>query len=389
MAQEAGDGLSLNEDRPDIDQPEGYDYRELQHIKKGIRIRLEKEHSCAAATMATDSAGGEHLNGSAVAYEGAGPITKRPDTSTDLADNATDRGRLWLDDNYDPPILKRWTGAAWEVIGRMLADAESLVITLVNEKQENTDGGRETKLIFKGEKADGTAHEIAMIQVSHDGTGDDFKGDIILYVNDGNDAAGSLTEVLRIDSAGKATFTGAVTVTGVITNSEIPVFTKGVVANNAYLQSRNAAGNGNVNILIVGTDNIPHLVDGTTLTSDAAPTANHGIANKKYVDNQDVANRAAYPIKGWVNFNGTNAGIADSYNVASVVRNSLGNYTITWTTPFASANYCISGMCRVGSDNGSKFSIVSMAAESCTVVTCDSGNTLIDSPIVTLMAIGD
>jgi len=135
MAQEAGDGLSLNEDRPDIDQPHGYDYRELQHIKKGMRIRLEKEHNCAAATMAVNSSGGEHLNGSGVAYEGSSEPSKRPDTSTDLADNAYDRGRLWLDDNYDPPVLKRWDGSAWEVVGRMLVDDESLVVYLSNEKQ--------------------------------------------------------------------------------------------------------------------------------------------------------------------------------------------------------------------------------------------------------------
>jgi len=216
MANEAGDGLSLNEDRPAIDDPHGNDYSELRHIKKGMRIRLEKEHNCDAATMATNGAGGEHLNGSAVAYEGAATPSSRPDGSTALANNAYDRGRLWLDDNYDPPVLKRWDGTAWEVLGRMLVDDESLVVSLVNEKQENIDGGRETRLVFKGKKTDGTSHELATIQVSHDGTGDDYKGDIILYVNDGNDAAGSLTEVLRIDSAKLATFAGNINVANAV-----------------------------------------------------------------------------------------------------------------------------------------------------------------------------
>lgn len=291
MAQEAGDGLSLNEDRPDIDQPHGYDYRELQHIKKGMRIRLEKEHNAAAATLATNSAGGEHLNGSAVAYEGSSGPSKRPDTSTDLADNAYDRGRLWLDDNYDPPVLKRWDGSAWEVIGRMLVDDESLVVYLSNEKQENIDGGRETKLIFKGVKADGTAHELAMLQVSHDGIGDDYKGDIILYVNDGNDAAGSLTEVLRIDSAKLATFAGAITAGGIITNPEIPVFTKGIIANDTYLQGRNSADDGNVDMIKIGRNeaddtDVVQLPDEARLTTDAAPTEDTQIANKKYTDDQ-------------------------------------------------------------------------------------------------------
>jgi hypothetical protein len=53
-------------------------------------------------------------------------------------------------------------------------------------------------------------------------------------------------------------------------------------------------------------------------------------------------------IKGWVNFDGTtNIGglctISDSYNVTSVTDNGTGNYTITWDTDFANANYVCVG----------------------------------------------
>jgi len=41
----------------------------------------------------------------------------------------------------------------------------------------------------------------------------------------------------------------------------------------------------------------------------------------------------------WVNFNGTNGTIRNSFNVSSVTRNSIGNYTITFATPMANANY--------------------------------------------------
>lgn len=289
MAQEAGDGLSLNEDRPDIDQPHGYDYRELQHVKKGLRIRLEKEHNCSAATMAVNSTGGEHLNGSAVAYEGSSAPTNRPDAATALANNAYDRGRIWIDDNYDPPVIKRWAGTAWEVLGRMLVDTESLVITLANEKEEDIDGGRETIIKFKGEKADGTAHELASIRVQHDGDADDKKGEIILYVNDGDDADGSLTEVARISSDKSVTFPGSMTVTGVITNSEAPVFTKGVVANDTYLQGRNSAGDGNVDMIKVGRNqaddtDVVQLPDKARTATDAAATENTQLINKKHFD---------------------------------------------------------------------------------------------------------
>lgn len=45
--------------------------------------------------------------------------------------------------------------------------------------------------------------------------------------------------------------------------------------------------------------------------------------------------------KAWayVTFSGTTATIAAGYNVASVVNASTGNFTLTFTTPFASANY--------------------------------------------------
>ena len=43
--------------------------------------------------------------------------------------------------------------------------------------------------------------------------------------------------------------------------------------------------------------------------------------------------------RAWVSF-ATDGSILDSENVSSVVRNQLGEYTITWTTPFSSF-YCI------------------------------------------------
>lgn len=48
-------------------------------------------------------------------------------------------------------------------------------------------------------------------------------------------------------------------------------------------------------------------------------------------------------VKFWVTFPGVGSGqptIAASYNVTSVVRNSAGNYTVTFTTSFTSASYC-------------------------------------------------
>ena len=72
--------------------------------------------------------------------------------------------------------------------------------TLKNDTHEDTDGGRESTLIFKGEQSGGEISTLAEIEASHDGTADDEKGDLIFRTNDGSDGA-SPTEAMRIDSS--------------------------------------------------------------------------------------------------------------------------------------------------------------------------------------------
>ncbi len=87
-------------------------------------------------------------------------------------------------------------------------------LTLHNSTEENTEGGRESQIIFRGEQ-DGTEETIlAQIQASHDGTADDEKGDLIFYVNDGDDGT-SPTEALRLASDGTATFAGTISGGGI------------------------------------------------------------------------------------------------------------------------------------------------------------------------------
>jgi hypothetical protein len=93
-------------------------------------------------------------------------------------------------------------------------------LTLKNDTQEDTEGGRESQLLFRGLQVSGLAHTLAKIQASHDGTSADQKGDLIFYTNDGTDND-SPTEAFRLDSAQLATFAGAVTVTGALTTSSM------------------------------------------------------------------------------------------------------------------------------------------------------------------------
>ena len=71
--------------------------------------------------------------------------------------------------------------------------------TLKNDTEEDTDGGRESTLIFKGEQSGGEISTLAEIEASHDGTADDEKGDLIFRTNDGSDGT-SPTEAMRITS---------------------------------------------------------------------------------------------------------------------------------------------------------------------------------------------
>ena len=72
-------------------------------------------------------------------------------------------------------------------------------ITLTNNTTEDTDGGRESTVTFKGLQSGGEESTLAEIRASHDATADDQKGDLIFKTNDGSDNAAP-TEAMRITS---------------------------------------------------------------------------------------------------------------------------------------------------------------------------------------------
>ena len=85
--------------------------------------------------------------------------------------------------------------------GDMLLSSPDPSFTITNTTHEDTDGGRESTIVFKGEQSGGELSTLAEIEASHDGTADDEKGDLIFRTNDGSDGA-SPTERMRIDSNG-------------------------------------------------------------------------------------------------------------------------------------------------------------------------------------------
>jgi len=74
-------------------------------------------------------------------------------------------------------------------------------ITLHNSTEEDSSGGRESKIIFKGEQSGGEETTLSLIEVGHDGIFDNEKGYISICTNDGTDG-NSPTERMRILSNG-------------------------------------------------------------------------------------------------------------------------------------------------------------------------------------------
>lgn len=93
-------------------------------------------------------------------------------------------------------------------------------------------------------------------------------------------------------------------------------------------------------------------------------------------------------IRAWVTFNGTDATIADSYNVSGVVRNSTGNYTITWSEDFGTSVYLtFCNAANVGGTGNLVFGESTKNGTSVVILATSHSGTLTDSGIVHVMAI--
>lgn len=117
-------------------------------------------------------------------------------------DGASPTARMVLDSSGQLGIGTTAPGTQVEV------DGTAPYITLKNSTHEDTDGGRESRIIFEGEQSGGEISTLARIQASHDGTADDEAGDLIFSVNDGSDGTAP-TERLRIHSNGRSEVTAA------------------------------------------------------------------------------------------------------------------------------------------------------------------------------------
>ena len=112
----SSDGLSYDQTTPVSANPRKDGPAEILGIRKGMKLRLDKEH-VALATMSAGpdlaTGGGEHRLGSARAYITSTEPTNRPDGQT-LA--SADNGRLWVDTTTGH-VMKIYDGSNFQNVG--------------------------------------------------------------------------------------------------------------------------------------------------------------------------------------------------------------------------------------------------------------------------------
>lgn len=137
------------------------------------------------------------------------------------------------------------------------------------------------------------------------------------------------------------------------------------------------------------------LASDATITTPAVTGTLATLDGTETLSNKTMASGTAgtQMIKAWCVFDGTTGSptVTAGYNVASITKNGTGDYTITFTSAMASANYVMSGSVRRGATNND----CTVAVNNTTGLTTgaariavQSGGSAADSTSVHIMFIG-
>ena len=319
------DGTAWDITAPDIDQPIGNHYKEMFDLRKGVGIRMSKEH----ITLATSSAGGEHVQGSARTWFQDAVPALQPD-GTALA--ATDNGMLWFDTNSTP---------------------DNLAYVLVDHSDPTVGNGWVLLSTSTFAEMVLLAHQWAAIQT--------FDLQTVHTL-------GILSNASVILGSG-ANLVGAA---------------DSIINMNAFDVSANGTATLGTSLDIAGTIAVVGTIDDDTMATATDTTVATSESIKAYVDNT-VAN-ADNAIKAWSKSTGTT--INGGFNVSSVTNSTTGEYVITWTTAFANSNYCVNAT----SFNAAGFRNTQLIAQTTTTATIEvreSNGTKINTSSLYITAIGD
>ncbi len=101
---------------------------------------------------------------------------------------------------------------------------------------------------------------------------------------------------------------------------------------------------------------------------------------------QTTAIAQAQIVKAWITFNGISAAVLSSNNVTSLVKNSTGQFTVNFTTPFATTTYGITGITNSPNDivSGSPLTL-----GSATVNTATAGGGFSNNAYVSVFFVGN
>lgn len=84
----------------------------------------------------------------------------------------------------------------------IVGDVTAANLNLHNSSEEDTDGGRECRVVALGEQSGGEESILGYAEFSHDGASDDQKGRFQVLINDGDDDTTPSIVGLEIDSSG-------------------------------------------------------------------------------------------------------------------------------------------------------------------------------------------
>lgn len=225
-------------------------------------------------------------------FQASAPAYK-PDGSTAL--DVDDNGRIWIDsDDNNIYVLTDYSVPTWTALSALAANVTSTdaAFTLRNTDEEDSDGGRQSRWINKGEQTGGEITTLGYIEFSHDGTNDDEKGQVVIKLNDGDDTNAPSKQAIGFISTGKIAVSSSLSV-----------------------------------------------LDEDDMASDDAQVLATQQSIKAYAD--ALGGSGVGFIKGWANVKGSDGSDNGSYNVSATARSSAGVFVITWDTDFANTNYAV------------------------------------------------
>ena len=173
-----------------------------------VKIHSDQGTGAASVHLLSDVGGvtidGDTDHGTLIGTNVSGAPVKIGHTTseTTIQDNCTVTGDLTVDGTT--------------LIGNTsISTGTKAIYTFTNTDHENSDRGRDSEILFKGEKADGTVHELGSFTFAHDGAADDYKGSYSIRLNGGGSTTLSSiskgTDALFISADMTSTFGGAVT----------------------------------------------------------------------------------------------------------------------------------------------------------------------------------